>query len=207
MRRSFTDINKSVQRTVAVELETLARVLDAQVTHTHTHTHTRARVRTHTKTHTHTHTNTHLHDLCSGDLSNTPTLCGISFEPYRSEESSCIFFLMVCICKTFKTTYFFMFSSTRFRRSRALWDRCCISTSWNHVFCINVMGHMFYINVMGSRVLYERYGTPCFISTLGETLHGFLFGRHESHNLYINITLAFNINIDFLKKKLKYICM
>ena len=164
-------------------------------------------MRAHAHTHKNTHTNTHLHDLCSGDLSNTPTLCGISFEPYRSEESSCIFFLMVCICKTFKTAYFFMFSSTRFRRWRTLWDRCCISTSWDHVFCINVMGHMFYINVMGSRVLYERYGTPCFISTLGETLHGFLSGRHESHNFYINITLAFNININFLKKKLKYSCM
>ena len=186
LHRSFTDINKSVKRTVAVELETLARVLDTQVTHTHTHIHT--------------HTHTHLQDLWSGDLSNTPTLCGISFQPYRSEESSCIFFLMVCICKTFKTAYFFMFSRTRFRRWRTLWDTCCISTLCDHVFCINVMGNMFYINVMGSRVLYECYGTPCFISTLGETLHGFLSGRHESHNFYINITLAFNINIDFLKK-------
>ena len=69
-----------------------------------------------------------------------------------------------------------------------------------HVLYINVMGHMFYMNVMGSRVLYERYWTPCFISTLREMLHGFLSGRHESHILYINITLAFNINIDFLKK-------
>ena len=63
-----------------------------------------------------------------------------------------------------------------------LWDICFIST------------------VMGSRVLYDRYGTPCLISTLRETLHGSLSGRHELHILYINITLAFNINTDFLKK-------
>ena len=54
LHRSFTDINKSVKRTVAVELETLARVLDAQVTLTHTHTHTHTN--THTNKHTHTHT-------------------------------------------------------------------------------------------------------------------------------------------------------
>ena len=99
-----------------------------------------------------------------------------------------------------KPPYFFIFSRTRFRGCQTLWDTCFIATFWDHVFCINVMGHMFYINIMGLRVLYERYETPCFISTLREKLHCFLSGRHESHILYVNIILAFNINTDFLKK-------
>ena len=45
----------------------------------------------------HSRTHTYLHDHRSGDSSNTPSLWGTSHEPYRSEESSCIFCLMVCI--------------------------------------------------------------------------------------------------------------
>ena len=119
-------------------------------------------VNIHTNTHTHTHTyiHTHLHDHRSGNLSNIPSFWGTSLEPYRFEESSCIFCLMVCIWKTFKTAYFFILSRTRFRSCQTLRDTCYISTLWDHVFCINVMGDVFYMNVMGSRVLYIRSYVP-----------------------------------------------
>ena len=166
MRRSFTDINKSVQRTVAVELETLARVLDAQVTHTHTHTHTRARARTHTKTHTHTHTQTH---TCTTFVVETYQIhqhyVEYPLNPIDLKKVHVSFFSWCVFARHSKPLIFLCFlvlgledrercgTGVVYQRHGTM---CFVSTLWGTCFISMLWDHVFYMNVMGPHVLYQR---------------------------------------------------
>ena len=117
-------------------------------------------------------THTYLHDHCSGDLSNTPSLWGKSLEPYRSKESSCIFCLMVWHSKPLIFVYFLGLGLQ-------VAKRC------------------------GTRVIYQRYGTTCFVWTTcrtGVSIEGMkqcftlmMYGFYSDNSLY-SASFSFTIS-------------